>query len=127
MRADVVIATTGKVGLIEPSMIRPGQIIFALSNPVPEIFPEDALAAGASFAADGKSVNNALAFPGLFKAAIELRTEAITSAMKIAAAEAIAALAAPDELVPSPFNPAVHANVIARVKATVEAAKPVVT
>ncbi|GBD04712.1 NAD-dependent malic enzyme [bacterium HR20] len=127
VRADVVIATTGKVGLIEPSMIRPGQIIFALSNPVPEIFPEDALAAGASFAADGKSVNNALAFPGLFKAAIELRTEAITSAMKIAAAEAIAALAAPDELVPSPFNPAVHANVIARVKATVEAAKPVVT
>jgi malate dehydrogenase (oxaloacetate-decarboxylating) len=98
-------------------MVRKGQIIFALSNPVPEIPPEDALAAGAAFAADGKSVNNALAFPGLFKAAIDLRAEAITSAMKIAAAEAIAALAAPDELVPSPFNPTVHANVIASVKA----------
>jgi malate dehydrogenase (oxaloacetate-decarboxylating) len=117
VQADVVIATTGRVGLIEPSMVRKGQIIFALSNPVPEIPPEGALAAGAAFAADGKSVNNALAFPGLFKAAIDLRAEAITSAMKIAAAEAIAALAAPDELVPSPFNPTVHANVIASVKA----------
>lgn len=118
--ADVVIATTGKVGLITKDMVRRDQIIFALSNPVPEILPEDALDAGAAFAADGKSVNNALAFPGLFKAAIELRTDSITSAMKIAAAEAIAELAEPDELVPSPFNPAVHANVIARVKAATD-------
>ncbi len=115
--ADVVIATTGRVGLITKEMVRAGQIIFALSNPVPEILPDDALEAGAAFAADGKSVNNALAFPGLFKAAIDLRADSITSAMKIAAAEAIADLAEPDELVPSPFNPAVHANVIARVKA----------
>ncbi|MCS7301834.1 MAG: NAD-dependent malic enzyme [Candidatus Kapabacteria bacterium] len=122
--ADVVIATTGKVGLITPEMVQRGQIIFALSNPVPEIFPEDAIEAGAAFAADGKSVNNALAFPGLFKAAVELRADSITSAMKIAAAEAIAALAEPDELVPSPFNPAVHANVVARVKAVAQATSP---
>ncbi|MCX8051353.1 MAG: NAD-dependent malic enzyme [Chlorobi bacterium] len=118
--ADVVIATTGKVGLITREMIRPGQIVFALSNPVPEILPEEALDAGAAFAADGKSVNNALAFPGLFKAAVEMRADSITSAMKIAAAEAIAELAEPDELVPSPFNPLVHSSVVARVREVAE-------
>lgn len=114
--ADVVIATTGVVGLITPAMIRPGQIVLPLSNPVPEIYPEDALAAGAAFAADGKSVNNALAYPGLFKAALEVHAEAITSAMKIAAAEAISALAPPGELVPSPFHPLVHTQVVEAVK-----------
>ncbi len=116
-RADVVIATTGKVGLIRPEMIRKGQIIFALSNPVPEIFPEEALAAGASFAADGKSVNNALAFPGLFKAALEQGAPAITAEMKIAAARAISAQAEDDELVPSPLHPEVHRAVVEAVKA----------
>ncbi|MFN8366640.1 MAG: malic enzyme-like NAD(P)-binding protein [Candidatus Kapaibacterium sp.] len=117
MNADVVIATTGRVGLITKEHIKPGQIIFALSNPVPEIMPEDALDAGAAFAADGKSVNNALAYPGLFRAAIEVRAEKITSEMKIAAATAIAEQAEPYELVPSPFNPKVHETVIERVKA----------
>ncbi|MFM2133189.1 MAG: hypothetical protein RL156_470, partial [Bacteroidota bacterium] len=108
MTADVVISTTGRVGLITAQMIKPGQIIFALSNPVPEISAEEALAAGAAFAADGKSVNNALAFPGLFKAAVEVRADQITNEMKVAAAIAIAELAEREELVPSPFNPAVH-------------------
>lgn len=117
MNADVVIATTGRVGLITKEMIKKGQIIMALSNPVPEIDPDEALDAGAAFAADGKSVNNALAFPGLFKAAIEVRAEKITSEMKIAAATAISELAEYEELVPSPFNPQVHKNVIERVKA----------
>ena len=117
IRADVVISTTGRIGLITASMIKPGQIIFALSNPVPEISAEEALAAGAAFAADGKSVNNALAFPGLFKAAVELRADQITNEMKVAAAIAIAELAEPEELVPSPFNPAVHTRVTERVKA----------
>ncbi len=116
-KADVVIATTGVVGLIKPEMIRKGQVIFALSNPVPEIFPEAALEAGASFAADGKSVNNALAFPGLFKAALEVQADAITPEMKIAAAKAISALAVQDELVPSPFHRHVHEEVIRAVKA----------
>ena len=61
-------------------------------------------------------VNNALAFPGLFKAALEVQAEAITSAMKIAAAEAISALAPEGELVPSPFHPLVHAQVVEAVK-----------
>ncbi|MFM8178578.1 MAG: NAD-dependent malic enzyme [Candidatus Kapaibacterium sp.] len=117
MCADVVISTTGRVGLITAAMIKKGQIIFALSNPVPEISAEEALAAGAAFAADGKSVNNALAFPGLFKAAVELRVDQISNEMKVAAAIAIAELAEREELVPSPFNPAVHSRVTERVKA----------
>ena len=62
--ADVVVATTGRAGLIEPEMIRPGQVILALTNPDPEIEPEVAEAAGAAFAADGRSVNNVLGYPG---------------------------------------------------------------
>jgi malate dehydrogenase (oxaloacetate-decarboxylating) len=116
--ADGVIATTGVVGLIKPEMVQPGQIILALSNPIPEIFPQVALEAGAAFAADGKSVNNALAFPGLFKAALLGQRSAITSEMKIAAAKAISVLADKDELVPSPLHPTVHQQVIKAVMAT---------
>jgi len=116
-KADVVIATTGVVGLIKPEMVKKGQIILSLSNPIPEIFPEDALDAGAAFASDGKSVNNALAFPGLFKAALETNSQAITAEMKIAAAKAISGLARKGELVPSPFHPEVHQNVIEAVTA----------
>jgi malate dehydrogenase (oxaloacetate-decarboxylating) len=115
-QADILIATTGVVGLIRPEMIQPGQIVLALSNPVPEITPEAALAAGAIFSADGRSVNNALAFPGLFKAALDVGAPAITSAMKVAAAEAISSLAPDDELVPSPFHPEVHTRVIDAVR-----------
>ena len=114
--ADILIATTGVVGLIRPDMIRPRQLVLALSNPVPEITPAAALAAGAAFAADGRSVNNALAFPGLFKAALDVGASAITPAMKVAAAHAISALASPGELVPSPFHPRVHVDVIEAVR-----------
>ena len=92
-------------------------VVIAMANPVPEITPEAAIEAGAAFAADGRSVNNALAFPGLFKAALDIGAPAITSAMKIAAAEAISARAPDEELVPSPFDPDVHENVIAAVRA----------
>ncbi len=120
--ADIVIATTGVVGLIKPEMITQGQIVLPLSNPIPEIYPETALRAGAAFAADGQSVNNALAFPGLFKAALQVQAEAITSPMKIAAAEAISALAPEGELVPSPFHPLVHRQVVDSVCAVCAAA-----
>lgn len=115
-RADIVIATTGVAGLIKGEMVKKGQIILALSNPVPEIYPEEALAAGAAFASDGKSINNALAYPGLFKAALEMNADRISPRMKIAAATVISQLAPKDELVPSPFHPDVHKNVIAAVK-----------
>ncbi|MDP9411333.1 MAG: NAD-dependent malic enzyme, partial [Actinomycetota bacterium] len=58
--ADVVVATTGRAGLIDPGMVREGQVILALTNPYPEIDPEAAVQAGAAFAADGTSVNNVL-------------------------------------------------------------------
>ena len=67
--ADIVLATTGRPGLIEPSMVRHGQVVLALSNPDPEILPEVAEAAGAAFAADGRSVNNVLGYPGIFRGA----------------------------------------------------------
>ncbi len=114
-KADVIIATTGVVGLITKEMVRKGQIILSLSNPVPEILPDDALDAGASYAADGQSVNNALAFPGLFKAALSVRAKEISSPMKIAAAQAISDLARPGELVPSIFHSKVHDKVIEKV------------
>jgi malate dehydrogenase (oxaloacetate-decarboxylating) len=106
--ADIVVLTTGKPGLITPALVRKGQVIFALSNPLPEITPERARAAGAAFAADGQSVNNALAYPGIFKGALEVRSRAITPGMMIAAAEAIAAHAVRGEVVPSPLLPEVH-------------------
>jgi malate dehydrogenase (oxaloacetate-decarboxylating) len=72
--SDIVIAATGRQGLVTPDLIRPGQVILSLSNPDPEIDAAEALAAGASFASDGRSVNNALAFPGLFRGALQVRS-----------------------------------------------------
>ena len=115
---DVVIATTGAPGLIKEKMVRRGQIILALSNPVPEIEPERALAAGAAFAADGKSVNNVLGFPGIFRGAVDANVPRITREMLIAAAETIAAFAAPGEIVPNPLDKTLHrtvARAVARV------------
>jgi malate dehydrogenase (oxaloacetate-decarboxylating) len=106
--ATIVVATTGAPGLIRPGMIRKGQVVLALSNPNPEIRPEDALAAGAAFAVDGKMVNNALAFPGIFRGALDARARRITDPMKIAAAEAIAARAPEGELVPEILDRSVH-------------------
>ena len=63
-RADIVVAATGRPGLIGSEMIREGQVVFALTNPEPEIEPQVALRAGAAFAADGASVNNVARLPG---------------------------------------------------------------
>ena len=106
--AEVVVATTGCPGLIKPEMVRQGQIILALSNPDPEIRPEIAMAAGAAFAADGKSVNNALAFPGIFRGALDSGATAINKQMLLAAARAIAQHAGHGELVPGILDPKVH-------------------
>jgi malate dehydrogenase (oxaloacetate-decarboxylating) len=72
-------------------------IVFALANPIPEIMPDEAKQAGVGVIATGRSdypnqVNNALAFPGIFKGALEMRATAITTEMKIAAADALAGL-----------------------------------
>ena len=119
--AEIVVCTTGKVGLIRPDQVRRGQVIFALSNPYPEIDPDVARAAGAAYAADGTSINNALSFPGLFKGALRTRSRTIHPQMFIAAAEAIAAHAQPGEVVPSPLNRAVHEAVTDAVAACARA------
>jgi len=118
--ADLVVATTGRPGLIQPSMIRPGQVILALSNPDPEIAPEEAERAGAAFAGDGRSVNNVLGYPGIFRGALQAGAARINTEMKLAAARAIAALAPEDELVPNALDQAVHDAVAGAVRGAAE-------
>ncbi len=114
--ADVVVATTGRQGLIDPSLVREGQVILALTNPYPEIEPERAIEAGAAFAADGTSVNNVLGYPGIFRGALLSGAEDITLEMKLAAAEAIADLTHESELVPDALDPNVHERVATAVR-----------
>jgi malate dehydrogenase (oxaloacetate-decarboxylating) len=101
-------------------MIRYGQVILALSNPDPEIDPELAKQAGARFAADGRTINNALAFPGLFKGALQSSATKFTDKMKIAAAIAIAGQTKADNLVPSILEKEVHIAVTTAVAAAWE-------
>ncbi|MHB8054465.1 MAG: malic enzyme-like NAD(P)-binding protein [Candidatus Aminicenantales bacterium] len=108
---DVVVTVTGAAGLIKPAMVRPGQIILSLSNPVPEIDPAAAMEAGAAFAADGKVVNNVLGFPGIFRGAVDANVRRITQDMLLAAARTIAESAPKGEIVPSPLDPDLHRNV----------------
>jgi len=105
---DIVVATTGAPNLIKPEMVRKGQIILALSNPNAEIDPEVAMEQGAAFAADGKSVNNVLGFPGIFRGAVDANASRITQEMLVAAAETIANMTPPGELVPNPLDKKVH-------------------
>ncbi|MCM3568305.1 NADP-dependent malic enzyme [Neobacillus mesonae] len=106
-------------------------IIFAMANPVPEIMPEEAKAAGAKVVGTGRSdfpnqVNNVLAFPGIFRGALDVRATHINEKMKIAAVKAIANLIKDNELsadyvIPAPFDPRVAPNVAAAVaKAAME-------
>jgi malate dehydrogenase (oxaloacetate-decarboxylating) len=112
-------------GILTPEMVKSmdkDPIIFALSNPVPEIMPDKARAAGAAVIATGRSdfpnqVNNSLAFPGIFRGALDNHVSKITDQHKIAAAEAIASLVAnptPDEIIPGAFTPGI-AEAVARV------------
>ena len=118
-RADVVIATSGAKGLIKPQLVRRGQIVLALSNPDPEIEPALALQHGAAVAADGKSINNVLAFPGLFAGALRAGAKDFSDAMLIAAARTIAQSAPEGQLVPEPLNNTLHEAVAAAVAAAV--------
>ncbi|HET8552920.1 MAG TPA: malic enzyme-like NAD(P)-binding protein [Gammaproteobacteria bacterium] len=119
-QADIVIATTGKRGLIKPEMVQKDQLILALSNPEPEIEAGDALAQGAAFAADGRSINNFLGFPGLFRGALDAEAKRFTDAMFFAAANKLAELAVGHDLVPDSLDIKVHEQVA---KAVCEAAK----
>ncbi|PJZ00959.1 NAD-dependent malic enzyme [Bacillus vallismortis] len=113
---DIIIATTGVPGLIKPAFVRSGQVILALSNPKPEIEPEAALQAGAAYAADGRSVNNVLGFPGIFRGALNAKSKEINHDMLVAAAEAIAACTKQGDVVPQPLDSKVHHEVAAAVE-----------
>ena len=126
-QADVVVAATGRPGLIESSMVRSGQVILALSNPDPEIAPEAAEEAGAAFAGDGRSVNNVLGYPGIFRGALVAGAKEIDAEMKLAAARAIAEQVEGDELVPDALDQKAHDAVAKAVQEAAErsgAARP---
>ena len=130
--ADVFIGVSSP-GILTGDMVRTmakDPVIFACANPTPEIFPEEAKAAGAAVVSTGRSdypnqVNNVLCFPGIFRGALDVRASRITEGMKIAAAYAIAGLVGEDELnaeyiLPRAFDPRVR-NAVA--SAVAEAAR----
>ena len=110
--ADVFIGLSVEKA-VTPDMVRAmgkAPIVFAMANPVPEIFPEEARAGGAAVVATGRSdfenqVNNSLGFPGIFRGALDVRAREINDAMKVAAAQAIAALVGDRELKPEYIIP----------------------
>lgn len=127
--ADVFVGVS-QANMVTPEMVRSmdrDPIIFAMANPVPEIMPDLAKKAGAKVVGTGRSdfpnqVNNVVAFPGIFKGALEGRATQITEEMKLAAALAIASLVPEDELnedniMPEAFDPRVADVVSAAVKA----------
>ena len=121
-KCDVVIATTGRPGLIEPSMVRPGQIIFALSNPRPEIDAAVAIEAGARIAEGGAAINNLLCYPGACRGLLDAGSTRAPQAVFKAASEAIVAATPEGQLLPNPLEKAAHAAVARAVaRASVEA------
>lgn len=103
--ADVLVGVSAP-NIVTKEMVAsmaPGAIVIAMANPVPEIFPNEAIEAGAKVVGSGRSdfpnqVNNILAFPGIIRGALDARAKDINEAMKLAAAKAIAQLVSPEEL-----------------------------
>ena len=136
--ADVLAGADVFIGVSSPGAVTGGMvrsmaanaIVFACANPTPEIFPEEALANGAAITATGRSdmpnqLNNVLAFPGVFRGALDVGASDINDAMKVAAAHALAALVSDGErsadyIIPRPFDPRVCPAVA---KAVAEAAR----
>ena len=130
--ADVFIGVSAP-GTLTQDMVRSmakDPIIFACANPTPEIFPDEAKAAGAAVVSTGRSdfpnqINNVLCFPGIFRGALDVRASDINDAMKIASAKALAGLVSDDELcadyiLPKAFDPRVKDAVA---KAAAQAAR----
>lgn len=130
--ADIFVGVSAP-NIVTPSMVssmNKDAILFAMANPIPEIMPDIAKAAGARVVGTGRSdfpnqVNNVVAFPGIFKGALEGRATRITEEMKLAAAIAIAGLVPEEELsedniMPEAFNPIVAEVVSAAVKAHIK-------
>ena len=130
--ADIFVGVSAP-GIVTPEMVASmnrDAILFAMANPVPEIMPDIAKAAGAKVVGTGRSdfpnqVNNVVAFPGIFKGALEGRAAKITEEMKLAAANAIASLVPDEELnedniMPEAFNPKVAEVVAEAVRSHIE-------
>ncbi|MGN0420414.1 MAG: NADP-dependent malic enzyme [Acetatifactor sp.] len=130
--ADIFVGVSAP-GIVSPEMVasmNKDAILFAMANPVPEIMPDAAKAAGARVVGTGRSdfpnqVNNVVAFPGIFKGALEGRARQITEEMKLAAAIAIAGLVPEEELnedniMPEAFNPKVAELVAEAVKSHIK-------
>lgn len=130
--ADVFVGVSAK-DVLSADMVRSmasGAVVFAMANPSPEIMPDVALAAGARIVATGRSdfpnqINNVLAFPGIFRGALDARAGDINEEMQIAAAHALARLVGDDELsethiLPEAFDPRVAPAVARAVKAAAE-------
>lgn len=126
--ADVFIGVSAP-GVLTTEMVRTmaeSPVLFACANPTPEIFPDDAKAGGAVVVATGRSdypnqINNVLAFPGIFRGALDARASDINDAMKLAAAHALAGLISdaersPDYIIPAAFDPRVKDAVAAAVE-----------
>ncbi len=124
--ADVVIGTSGP-GALTPEMIKSmasRSVVFALANPIPEIMPDLAKAAGAAVVATGRSdfanqVNNALCYPGLFRGMLDRRVNRVTDDIKVRAAKAIAAMIAKptaDKIIPNVFDKGLHVKVAKSVR-----------
>ena len=133
--ADILIGVS-KPGIVTQDMIRSmakEPIVFVMSNPVPEIMPDLAKEAGAAVVGTGRSdfpnqVNNVIAFPGIFRGALDARAPRITEEMKEAAARAIASVIPEEELnadyvLPDPFNPLIVERIAKAVMAEAEKAK----
>ena len=135
--ADALVGADAFLGFSAPGIVTTEMvktmnrdaIIFACANPTPEIFPDDARAGGARVISTGRSdypnqINNVLAFPGIFRGALDVRASQINEEMKIAAAEALAALAGEElnenNIIPKAFDPRVGPAVA---KAVAEAAR----
>ena len=125
--ADIFIGVSAP-GVVTEDMIKSmakDPIVLAMANPVPEIMPDLAKAAGAAVVGTGRSdfpnqINNVLAFPGIFRGALDVRASDINEEMKIAAAKALASLVSDEELsadyiIPKPFDPRVGKTVAAAV------------
>lgn len=130
--ADIFVGVSAP-GIVTPEMVasmNKDAILFAMANPVPEIMPDIAKAAGAKVVGTGRSdfpnqINNVVAFPGIFKGALEGRAPKITEEMKLAAANAIASLVPDEELnedniMPEAFNPRVAEVVAEAVRSHIE-------
>lgn len=130
--AEAVVGKDVFIGVSAPNILtkemvatmKENPIVFALANPVPEISPEDALEAGVAVIATGRSdypnqVNNSLAFPGIFKGALDAQVSQITDGMKLRAAEALAGIVVnptAEKIIPGPFDEGIVEAVSAAVR-----------